>query len=211
MKHTSIHGTKSQTCPQLPYMAQTCPQNILSRLLWRDKILHARKDLMGGCIPKFGPPSIPGPPKKIFQNNFIPQLYSLISPNNFIPEISKIFSEEILHLKKNLQFQNARAPSPQVGPPFFSFNPPPPPPPSHTPPGGTALGLAIDNANFDPALLLSVLLIYINILLNCDWLISVQLIPNSSAIFCNHSAIFCNHSAKICNKLIWLVGKHCDD
>jgi hypothetical protein len=134
MKHTSIHGTKSQTCPQLPYMAQTCPQNILSRLLWRDKILHARKDLMGGCIPKFGPPSIPGPPKKIFQNNFIPQLYSLISPNNFIPEISKIFSEEILHLKKNLQFQNARAPPPQVGPPFFTFNPPPPPPPlAHTP------------------------------------------------------------------------------
>jgi hypothetical protein len=70
------------------------------------------------------------------------------------------------------------------------------------------------------------------IILDCDWLISVQLIPNSSGIFCNHSAIFCNHSAifcnhsaifcnhsaifynhsaKICNKLIWVVGKHCDD
>jgi hypothetical protein len=62
------------------------------------------------------------------------------------------------------------------------------------------------------------LIIYIKILLDCDWLISVQLIPNSSAIFCshsaivcNHSAIFCNHNAKICNKLIWWVEKHCDD
>jgi hypothetical protein len=40
-------------------------------------------------------------------------------------------------------------------------------------------------------------IIYIKILLDCDWLISVQLITN--------------RSAKICNKLIWLVGKHCDD
>jgi hypothetical protein len=55
------------------------------------------------------------------------------------------------------------------------------------------------------------LIIYIKILLNCDWLISLQLISNSSAIFCNHSAIFCNHSAKICNKLMWLVEKQCDD
>ena len=63
--------------------------------------------------------------------------------------------------------------------------------------------------------LITSLIIYIKILLDCDWLISVQLIPNSSAIFCNQSAIFCNHSAifvhstffcdhsaKICNKLI---------
>ena len=48
-----------------------------------------------------------------------------------------------------------------------------------------------------------------NIILDCDWLTSVQLIPNRSAIFCNHraifcnhSAIFCNHSSKFCNKLI---------
>jgi hypothetical protein len=34
---------------------------------------------------------------------------------------------------------------------------------------------------------------YIKVLLVCDWLISVQLIPNSSAKICNHSAIFCNH------------------
>ena len=45
-------------------------------------------------------------------------------------EISKIFSEEILHFLKMLQFQHASAPSPQVGPPFFTFLPPPP----HTPP-----------------------------------------------------------------------------
>ena len=63
---------------------------------------------------------------------------------------------------------------------------------------------------------ITIIIIYIKILLDCDWLISVQLIPNSSAIscnhsaifcnhsaiFCNHSAIFCNHSAKICNNLI---------
>ncbi len=49
-------------------------------------------------------------------------------------------------------------------------------------------------------------IIYMKVLLNCDWLVSVQLIPNSSAgicnhsaIFSNHSAIFCNHSAQICN------------
>ena len=39
----------------------------------------------------------------------------------------------------------------------------------------------------------------IKILLDCDLLISVQLIPNSSAIFCNHNAIFYNHSAIVCN------------
>jgi hypothetical protein len=39
-----------------------------------------------------------------------------------VPEIfRKNFSEEILHFKKILQFQHARAPSPQVGPPFFTF------------------------------------------------------------------------------------------
>ena len=46
---------------------------------------------------------------------------------------------------------------------------------------------------------ISELIIYIKILLDRDWLISVQLIPNSSAIFCNHSTIFCNHSAIFCN------------
>jgi hypothetical protein len=68
-----------------------------------------------------------------------------------------------------------------------------------------------NRVNSSPSLTLSTVIIYIKILLDCDWLISVQLIPNSSAIFCNHSAIFRNHSAKICNKLIWLVEKHCDD
>ena len=43
------------------------------------------------------------------------------------------------------------------------------------------------------------LIVYIKVLLDCDWLISVQLIPNSSAKICNHSAIFCNHSAIFCN------------
>jgi hypothetical protein len=47
--------------------------------------------------------------------------------------------------------------------------------------------------------LVMLIIIYIKILLDCDWLISVQLIPNSSAIFCNHSAIFCNHSAIFCS------------
>jgi hypothetical protein len=46
--------------------------------------------------------------------------------NNIFPEIFKIFSEQILHFLKSLQFYYVRAPSPQVGPPFFTFSPPPP-------------------------------------------------------------------------------------
>jgi hypothetical protein len=38
--------------------------------------------------------------------------------NNIFPEI---FSEQILHFLKILQFYHVRAPSPQVGPPFFTF------------------------------------------------------------------------------------------
>jgi hypothetical protein len=41
--------------------------------------------------------------------------------------------------------------------------------------------------------------LYIKILLDCDWLISVQLISNSNAIICNNSVKICNNSAKICN------------
>jgi hypothetical protein len=54
----------------------------------------------------------------------------------------------------------------------------------------------------------TVVIIYIKILLDCDWLISVQLIPNSSAIFCNHSAIFCNHSAIFCNHSAIFCNHH---
>jgi hypothetical protein len=53
-----------------------------------------------------------------------------------------------------------------------------------------------------------IVIIYIKIILDCDWLISMQLITNSSAKICNNSAKICNNSAKICNKLIWLVIKH---
>jgi hypothetical protein len=113
---------------------------------------------VGGCIPKFGPPSIPGPPKKIFpeSKNFSGKCWldwgwrsmlffenkssRNLSQNNFFPEISKIFSEEILHFLKILQFQHARAPYPQVGPPFFTFFGGVTPPPH--PPGGTALDLS---------------------------------------------------------------------
>ena len=42
---------------------------------------------------------------------------------------------------------------------------------------------------------------YIKIQLDCDRLISAQLISNSSAKFCNNNA-------KICNKLIRLVEKN---
>ena len=48
----------------------------------------------------------------------------------------------------------------------------------------------------------SALIIYIEMILECDWSISVQLIPNSSdksAKICNKSAKICNKSAKICN------------
>jgi hypothetical protein len=40
-----FHIIMAQTCPQLPYMAQKCPQNILSRPLWCHKIPPARNDL----------------------------------------------------------------------------------------------------------------------------------------------------------------------
>ena len=39
-------------------------------------------------------------------------------------------------------------------------------------------------------------------LIDCDWLISVELISNSSAKFCDNFAKFCNKTAKIGNKLI---------
>ena len=37
-------------------------------------------------------------------------------------------------------------------------------------------------------------------LLDCDWLILVQLIPNRSAKCVTTMQFFCNHSAKICNR-----------
>jgi hypothetical protein len=59
--------------------------------------------------------------------------------NNIFPEIFKIFSKQILHFLKILQFYHVRAPSPQVGPPFFTFFGGVTPRPH--PPGGTALSL----------------------------------------------------------------------
>jgi hypothetical protein len=38
------------------------------------------------------------------------------------------------------------------------------------------------------------LIIYIKMLLDCDWLISVQLISNSSVKFCNNGAKICKSS-----------------
>jgi hypothetical protein len=46
---------------------------------------------------------------------------------------------------------------------------------------------------------ISHIIIYKKILLDCDWLVSVHLIPNSSAKICNNSA-------KICKKLNYLIG-----
>jgi hypothetical protein len=51
----------------------------------------------------------------IFEN----KISGNLSQNNVFLEISKSFSEEILHLKIVLQFQHAKAPSPQFGPPFL--------------------------------------------------------------------------------------------
>ena len=50
-------------------------------------------------------------------------------------------------------------------------------------------------------------------ILDCDWSISVQLIPNRSAKICNNSAKICNNSAKtvttvqnsIINLFDWLI------
>jgi hypothetical protein len=44
-----------------------------------------------------------------------------LSQNNIFPEIFKIFNQQILHFLKILQFHHVRAPSPQVGPPYFTF------------------------------------------------------------------------------------------
>ena len=85
--------------------------------------------LGGGCIPKFGPPSIPGPPQcwrnggggevdVIFSKTKVPEIFR---KNNFFPEISKIFSEEKF-IKKN--FCNSSMPGPlprKLGPPFLLF------------------------------------------------------------------------------------------
>ena len=43
-------------------------------------------------------------------------------------------------------------------------------------------------------------------ILDCDWSISAQLIPNKSAKICNSTKI-CNKSAKICNKSAKSVTK----
>ena len=98
---------------------------------------------LGSVFQNLGPLPFQAPPKKMFsgkQPNFSGNCWRWggstlffenkssrnLSQNNFFPEISKIFSEEILHFLKMLQFQHARAPSPQIGPPFFTFLPPPP-------------------------------------------------------------------------------------
>jgi hypothetical protein len=84
----------------------------------------------GGVFQKLGSLPFQGPPKIGWGGDWGENLSSRnLSQNNFFPEISKIFSDEILHFLKILQFQHARAPSPQVGPPVL----PPPPPRWHGP------------------------------------------------------------------------------
>ena len=104
---------------------------------------------LGGCSPKFGPPSIPGPPesknfsRKILATEggawgggrlticFPKKKFWKSFAKNIFPETFKIFSQQIRHFFKILQFHHVRAPSPQVGPPYFTFfggcYPPPPP------------------------------------------------------------------------------------
>jgi hypothetical protein len=91
-----------------------------------------------GLLPFQGPPKIFFRKAKIFPENVgegggvgcggMSTLFfenkssrNLSQNKKFFPEISKIFSEEILHFWKILQFQHTRAASPQVGPPFFTF------------------------------------------------------------------------------------------
>jgi hypothetical protein len=69
-------------------------------------------------------------PENVVPKIFLPQKFPKSFANNSFPEIF------ILHFLKILQFYHVRAPSPQVGPPFFTFlgvlhSP--------HPPGGTAL------------------------------------------------------------------------
>ena len=44
---------------------------------------------------------------------------------------------------------------------------------------------------------ITIVIIYVKVLLDCNWFISVHLIPNHSAILCNHSEILCYHSQPI--------------
>ena len=91
----------------------------------------------GGVFQNLGP--LPFRKAKIFPDNVVGYVFvssQNLSQNNIFPEISKIFSQQFLNFFKILQFQHARAPSPQVGPPFFTFFggvtiPPPHPPRWH--------------------------------------------------------------------------------
>ena len=100
----------------------------------------------GGVFQNLVPLPFQGPPKKIFPESknfsgkcwrrgggrggrstmfFGKQKFPKSFANNIFPQIFKIFSEQILHFLKILQFYYVRAPSPQVAPPLFYFFTPP--------------------------------------------------------------------------------------
>jgi hypothetical protein len=111
---------------------------------------RANRFLIGGVLSKIWAPSISGPPKKKFsaKQKFFPENVGEAGSTIFFPKtkVLKIFrktnSRIFQHFQpKILQFHLVRAPSPQVGPPYFTFfwgcyTP-------HTPPGGTALILTL--------------------------------------------------------------------
>ena len=119
--------------------------------------------LGGGVFQNFDPLPFQGPPKKaprkakIFPENvgdgggrggrstlfFRKQKFPKSFAKQLFSRNFQNFQRRNPSFLKILQFRDARAPSPQVGPPFFTFlggvlHPPPP-----HPPGGTALDVSL--------------------------------------------------------------------
>ncbi len=62
---------------------------------------------------------------------------------------------------------------------------------------GTLQGILKTEHKHQLQLIISDTIIYKEMLLDCDWSVSVQLIPNRSAKICNKSAQICKMNAKI--------------
>ena len=96
---------------------------------------------LGGCIPKFGPPSIPGPPKKIFPESkrstlFVrKQKFRNLSQKNFFPRNFQNFQRRNPSFLKKFAIPACQGPLPPSWAPFFTFWGGTPPPPRWHGPG----------------------------------------------------------------------------
>jgi hypothetical protein len=147
---------------------------------------------LGGCIPKFGPPSIPGPLEwKGAQIGGGPKCWRHgegVIFSFFDVIFSKTKVPEIFRKPTFFQFQHARAPFPQVGPPFFTFfggcyTP-------HTPPGGTALEIY---KYYQKSILFPIKVHTISILwifkIFFQWYISGDIITRNRPDNCDHKMV----------------------